>query len=368
MDPHPVSFYVHELRPRLPAEMFQPTPTRLAWLPIHLGVIAAGIYAIAERSLPWPLVPPLSIVIGMSFAGLLFLGHEILHGAIVRGRWKWVQAIVGWICFAPFAVSPQLWVVWHNRVHHAHTNELDADPDMYPSLARYRSNPGTRWVTDNFALGGRRKRGVLSLLLGFLVQSKDMLRVGRSKLGMTKREHRRALVETMFAVALSVALGVIIGLVPFLFGFVIPLVVADVIVMAFILTNHGLSPATDINDPFINSLSVTCPRWLDWVTLDFGYHVEHHLFPSMSGRHMRRIREEIRVLWPERYATMPVWSALRALYRTGRVYKNATTLFDPPTGGEWQPHGQVAALRGPMMLEVSAPVQARQHHQGRDRA
>jgi fatty acid desaturase len=315
--------------------MFQPPPTRLQRLPIQLSVITVGIYASAERWLRWPLVPLLSIVIGMSFAGLLVLGHETLHGAIVRGRWRWAQPIVGWICFAPFAVSPQLWVVWHNRVHHAHTNELDVDPDMYPSLARYLANPRTRWVTDNFALGVRRKRGVLSLLLGFLVQSKDMLRIGRSKLGMTKREHRRALVETVLAVALSVALGVIIGLVPFLFGFVIPLVVADVIVMAFILTNHGLSPATDINDPFINSLSVTCPRWLDWFTLDFGYHVEHHLFPSMSGRHVRRIREEIHLLWPERHETMPVWSALRALYRTGRVYKNATTLVDPRTGGEW---------------------------------
>lgn len=339
MDPHPVSFYVHELRRRLPAETFQPTPTRLAWLPCHLAIIAIGIYAIAGRWLPWPVVPLLSIVIGMSFAGLLFLGHETLHGAIVRGRWRWVQPIVGWICFAPFAVSPQLWVVWHNRVHHAHTNEFDVDPDMYPSLARYLADPRTRWVTDSFALGGRRKRGVLSTLFGFLVQSKNVLRVGRSQLGMTKREHRLALVETMLAVALWVAVGVLIGLVPFWFGFVIPLVVADVIVMGFILTNHGLSAATDINDPFINSLSVTGPRWLEWLTLEFGYHVEHHLFPSMSGCHMRRVCEEIHVLWPERYETMRVWSALRALYRTGRVYKDATTLVDPRTGEEWQTLG-----------------------------
>ena len=335
MEVQPASFYVRELKSRMPATVFQPAPARLTWLPIHLAVIALGIYTIAERWLRWPLVPAVSVVIGMSFAGLLFLGHEMLHGAVVRGRWSWLRPIVGWICFAPFAVSQQLWVVWHNRVHHANTNRLDLDPDMYPSLERYLGNRRTRWATDNFALGGRRKRGVLSLLLGFLVQSKDMLVGGRSRLGMSKGEYRRALLETMLAVALWVALGVLIGLVPFVFSFAIPLVVADVIVMAFILTNHGLSAATDINDPLINSLSVTAPRWIEWLTLDFGYHVEHHLFPSVSGRNMRRVRDEIRVLWPERYQTMPVWAALQALYRTGRVYKNATTIVDPRSGGAW---------------------------------
>lgn len=39
-------------------------------------------------------------------------------------------------------------------------------------------------------------------------------------------------------------MGVIIGPIAFVFAFVIPIVVADVIVIGFILTNHGLSRAT----------------------------------------------------------------------------------------------------------------------------
>jgi fatty acid desaturase len=173
------------------------------------------------------------------------------------------------------------------------------------------------------------------LPFGFLVQSKDMLLGGRSRLHMTKREYRRAILETALAVALWVAVAALIGFVAFQFAFVLPLMIADVLVMAYIVTNHGLSPATDINDPLINALSVTAPRWLEWLTLDFGYHVEHHILPSMSGRHARRVRDEIRARWPERYQTMPILSALHALYLTGRVYKNATTLVDPRTGGEW---------------------------------
>ena len=262
MELHPGSYYVHELKPHLPASVFRPAPSRLVWLPIHLSVIVTGTIAIAAHWWPWPFVPLVSVLIGMSSAGLMFLGQEVLHGAIVRGRANWLRPIVGWICFAPFALSQQLWVVWHNRVHHANTNRLDVDPDMYPSLARYLASKRTRWTTDNFALGGRRRRGILSLLLGFFVQSKDMLRGGRTRLHMTDREYRRAIVETALAVALWIAVGVLVGLEAFVFVFAIPLVIADVIVMGFILTNHGLSPATEINDPLINALSVTAPRWL----------------------------------------------------------------------------------------------------------
>jgi fatty acid desaturase len=62
----------------------------------------------------------------------------------------------------------------------------------------------------------------------------------------------------------------------------VPLLVANAIVMAFILTNHSLSPRVEIDDPLASGLSVTVPRWLEWITLRFGYHVEHHLFPAMS--------------------------------------------------------------------------------------
>lgn len=335
MDLHPVSFYAHGVKGGLPASVFRPATTRLLWLPVHLLVIASGTIAIARGSAPWPIVPVISVVIGMSFAGLMFLGHELLHGAIVRGRWAWVCAPIGWICFAPFALSQRLWVTWHNRVHHTTTNRLGADPDMYPSLEAYRASRRRRFAVDNFALGGRRKRGLLSLLFGFLVQSKAVLTDERVRSRMSTSELLQVIVETALAVGMWVAVAVLIGPVPFLFAFVIPLLVGDVIVMGFILTNHSLSPATEINDPLVNSLSVTAPRWLEWLTLHFGYHVEHHLFPAMSNRHARRLRGEVLERWPDRYQTMSVLSALHGLYRTGRVYKDPVTLIDPRTGGEW---------------------------------
>ncbi len=288
--------------------------------------------AIVSERVPWPASLFLSLVIGGSFAGLTFLGHETLHGAVVHTRW--LRKAVGWIGFSPFVVSPTLWVAWHNRVHHGNTNRPGIDPDAYPTLAEYDGSPVLRWMTDIMAPGRRRPFGVMSLWIGFTIQSLHMLVDARRLKLLSKAEHRRAIAETLLGVALWSALGFSIGLVPFLLCFLLPLVVANSIVMAFILTNHSLSPLTDVNDPLANSLSVTLPGWCEWLTLGFGYHVEHHIFPAMSARHGREVRALLRSRWPGHYQSLPLGRALLALHRSPRVYKTYTMLVDPRSGEE----------------------------------
>jgi fatty acid desaturase len=89
-----------------------------------------------------------------------------------------------------------------------------------------------------------------------------------------------------------------------------------------------------INDPLASGLTVTVPRIIDWLTLGFGYHVEHHLFPAMSTRHAPAVRDLVQARWPERYQSMSLREALLRLHRSARVYKTATTLVDPRTGAE----------------------------------
>jgi fatty acid desaturase len=326
------STYVRELRPHLAPEIFEPAGSRLAFVPGHLAVIAIATCAIAGGWVPYLLVPLLSLVIGTSFAGLTFMAHEAIHGGIVRGRTaRW---IVGWLGFLPFTLSPRLWAAWHDRVHHANAN-LSEDPDMYPTLAEYHASSRIRFLIDAFSLGGRRWRGALSLILGFTVQSAHQLCVARERGFLAPRAFRIAIAETMAGVATWAVVAVLVGFVPFLFVFVLPLLVANAIVMAFVLTNHNLSPRVEIDDPLVSGLSVTAPRWIEWITLKFGYHVEHHLFPAMSSRHAGAVRDLLRARWPTRYQSMPLHTAMRELHRTARVYKDATTLVDPRTGCEF---------------------------------
>ena len=329
----PLSQYARRLKAELPPSTFAPALSRLWWLPLHLTIITVATVAMAKGWLPWPLIPVVALVIGMSFGGITFVAHETLHGGIVRTRW--LRHAIGWIGFAPFMVSPRLWQVWHNREHHGKTNQGRSDPDMYPSIDDYRASRLVQVVTDGFALGGRRWTGVLSLLFGYTVQSKQILFTARGRGWLSSGSLAVVIIETVVALALWVAVAWLIGPLAFLFAYVVPLIVGNVIVMGFILTNHGLSPVTPINDPLANSLSVRLPRLLEWLTLGFGYHTEHHLFPAMSTRHAPAVRDALLRHWPERYQSLPLTTALLELHRTARVYRDAQTLTDPRSGSAW---------------------------------
>ena len=327
----PTPSYARELKPLLPAAAFAPARSRLLWIPVHLAVIALSMWAIVARWVPWPVVPLLSLCVGMGFGGITFVAHEALHGAVVRSRF-WRQ-IVGWIGFAPFMVSPRLWTAWHNRAHHGHTNHPARDPDAYPTLETYETSRTVRVAMD-LAPGNGRWTGVLPLLFGFSIHSAHVLICARRWGYLNRSEHRRALLETALSVALWSTLAINVGMVSFIFVYLVPLMVANAIVMGFILTNHSLSPMTEQNDPLLNSLSVTLPPLLEWVTLRFGYHVEHHIFPTMSSRHAGSVRTLLRNRWPGRYQSMSLPRALLTLHRTPRVYKAHDIVVDPRTNRE----------------------------------
>ncbi|MDH5675581.1 MAG: fatty acid desaturase [Myxococcales bacterium] len=327
---HRIPYYAAELKAALPPRVFAPSRSRLIWLPVHLTVIALSAILISQNAVSWVVASLLSLVIGASFAGLTFLAHETLHGAIVRS--SRLRYALGMLLLLPFVLSPRLWIAWHNRVHHGNANRPGVDPDANPTLAEYRASRRIRLITDHFALGRRSWTGIFGLFLGFSVQSAHMLYCAHRRGILSARARRMAMAETAAGIALWTALAIAVGFPAFVFVFVVPLIVANTIVMAFIMTNHSLSPLTDVNDPLLNSLSVTAPRWVEWLTLHFGYHVEHHLLPSVSSRHGRRVREVLRRRWPERYQSMSLLHALRSLHCTARVYEEPATLLDPRTG------------------------------------
>lgn len=331
----------------------------MLWLPVNAAIIAGLAWVLATGRLPWFLWPVASVVIGFSLAGITFLGHETLHGGVVRG--KAAVRIIGWFCLLPFTLSPQLWMAWHNRVHHNHCAQPGKDPDMYPTLEEYKTQPASRIMADYFGIGRQRLMSLLSVLIGFTGQSSQMLFKARKRGYLSARMHRRAVFETLLGVAFWAGVAWLVGFVPFVFIYLLPLVVANSIVMAFIMTNHNLSPLTAVNDPLVNSLSVTLPKPLMWMTLGFGYHVEHHLFPTASTRHAPKIRDAVLAEYPERYQSMPLSTALGKLYRSARVYRDDTTLIDPPSGNTWPtlaprevPQRDAPARDLPVVAQMSA--------------
>lgn len=329
MDLHPLSSYARVLKSELDPKLFKPNPKRALWLPVYLGIIGASVAVILSGFGGWPLALGLSLVIGQIFGSMGFLAHESLHGSMVRSRLG--RYLIGTLGFLPFSVSPRLWKVWHNQVHHGNTMIPGKDPDAFPELHQYEHDYKLR-VADAFSPGRGRVLQWVAFFLGFTIQSTEVLILAHEKGHMSRKEQLKAAAETLLAWAFWVAVAFAVGAQAFLFIFIIPLMIGNLVVMGYILTNHNLSPLTEINDPLVNSLSVTVPKFFDVLHLSFGAHTEHHLFPGMSPAHSHHVTAGLKKHWPERYQSMPLLTAIWRLTRTARVYKDHVTLHDPRTG------------------------------------
>jgi fatty acid desaturase len=328
------------VRSALPAQAFLPVPSRLWWLPVHAalftGCVTFGVWLMQTGGhVAWLVLP--ALLSGLSFAGLAFVAHEALHGALCRsGPLRRVAGAVG---FFPFLVAPRLWIAWHNRVHHGNTNVDGRDPDAYPGVAEYKSSLIARLAVDLAAPRLGKWRGLITLFLGFSIQSTQVLVMARARGLLNARHYRIALLQTLASASLWALFAWAVGPALFIALYVVPLLIANSIVMAHIATNHSLSPLTDQNDALASSLSVTVPPWFNFYTLGFGYHVEHHLFPSMSHKYGPLVKAQLQELAPDSYQSMPLTQALYITFTTPRVYQTQNTLVDLETGTEWRTLG-----------------------------
>ncbi|HYF93173.1 MAG TPA: fatty acid desaturase [Symbiobacteriaceae bacterium] len=321
---HPIGWYASRVAPHLPEKAFRPAPERLWGGLAYLTITVAGIAAIGLYTLHPLVMLALSLAIGTGFAGMGFLAHEILHGSVVRTAW--LRDLLGGVAFVQFGVGPKLWRKWHNMEHHAHTQDADIDPDAWATMEELYRRPALRWVyrLPNWV---RATANFTSFTLFFIVHG--LLMFKRYNGAFKSRERMAVIGQAVLPWTLWLSLLVLIGPGKWLFAYLLPVMMANFLVICYISTNHQLNPLTDVNDPLANSLSVTAPRWVHVLHMNFGYHTEHHLFPGMNPKWAPLVKAEIVRRWPERYHAMPWLRALVTLARTPRIYHNQVELVDP---------------------------------------
>jgi fatty acid desaturase len=312
----------------LPDAAFRANPARALWfLPllafagVSVGVVASGRFGIAGAVVAIPIA-------GSAYASMLLLAHEVMHGAIVRSRCA--QYWLAWIGFAPFLISPSLWRVWHNELHHGFTNRADRDPDVFADAQAYASSPMSRFVV-RLVPGSGTPASLLFPFFWFAAQGQIVLWFLSTKMpGFEKFNRPRAAVESGAMLAgwcgLAFALGGASGAV----AVVLPLAVGNAVLMSYIATNHLMRPlADDDKNPLATSMSVRTPGAIDRAHFRFSHHVEHHLLPSVSGRYLPRVRTWLLENEPDRFLCVDHWRAVAWLYRTPRTYRDDRTLVDP---------------------------------------
>ncbi|MDQ0254024.1 fatty acid desaturase [Evansella vedderi] len=323
-DLHTFGWYAARVSKHLPKEAFNPVPARLLGGLAYLIVVISGFLAIGLFNLPLIVNLGISVIIGMSFAGMGFLGHEILHGTVVRT--PWLRDLLGAIAFWPLTTGPQLWRKWHNMTHHVHTQDDEKDPDSWPTLDKISKMKMFRWVY-NLPLFVRSTCAFASLAIQFTAHSLKCF--GLYIREFQPKKQPKVWLQAILPWATWIGLIFVLGFNNWIFAYLLPLLIANFIVMAYISTNHRLNPLTSVNDPLANSLTVTVPKWVDVLHFNFSYHTEHHLFPAMSSKYYPLVKEHIKEMWPERYHEMPMTKALAALWKTPRLYFNNSELVDP---------------------------------------
>lgn len=324
-----LTFYQQELKRVLPKSIFERTPGRSLYLPLFLAVNCTLVYFVMTQDPSWYLKLAIGLLLGQFNAGMAFIAHETLHGSIVKNRF--LQQLIGSIGFAPFLVSATYWRFWHNTLHHGNTQLIYKDPDAFPTLSVYKRSKFMRVVFE-LAPGSGNPLSYFYMFYWFSFQAVLNQSWMRFKSKMwEKMDHRKVTLEFTAVTLLAAAYVYTIGVSNLFWLLLIPLCVQNYVILSYILTNHNISPLTKINDPLENSLTVTTNPICDILDLNFGYHVEHHLFPRVSGRHAKKIHEQLKIMYPSKYKYMPKWKALIHLYRTPRIYKNSQELIHPKT-------------------------------------
>jgi fatty acid desaturase len=145
---------------------------------------------------------------------------------------------------------------------------------------------------------------------------------------VSARERRRILLELVAVVGLHA--GVIAWIGPsvrgLLLGYFLPIWLGYAGAMAYIFTNHLLTPLEESNDSLANSLSLQVPRWLDLLHLHFSHHTEHHIFPGLNSSYYPQVRRLLQVHYGDRYQLLPGHEAWRLLLSTPRHYRSATVV------------------------------------------
>lgn len=330
--------YNRAVSAELPKETFKRQPWRLAYGALFFGGVVTIIYALLNFELIWPVKLILSMIMGVLIGGGAFLCHEVMHGAVIKN--KKLQNFIGFFGFAPYLISPSYWRFWHNNLHHGNTQLLYKDPDAFPTKMIWKRSKFMKWAYP-FTPGSGHKRSFLYFFWWFSFQAvlnQVYMRFGNKM--WDRMNHKKVTMEFTLNVILAITYLAFIGVENWLWLAVIPFMIQNYTVMSYISTNHNLSPYTKINDPLMNSLSVTNNPVMEFVTLNFGYHTEHHLFPSMPMSSAKKVSEKLKDMYPDRYKIMPKHKAMGLLYSTPRLYKNRDTLVNPKTNEEFRTLGR----------------------------
>ncbi len=315
--------YRQHLRPLLPREAFQPNPRKLISVAVNLALAVGCIFCLSLNPSIFE-TAVLVLLIGHLFAANGFLAHEVSHGNVIRNRrGRYVLELVTWL---PVMISPAMWHRLHNVAHHAHVNTVH-DPDRRflltdagstaPHFARhfYPNSEIIAWTPLPFLY-----------FLPYLVRNnaaaflRKPLPISHTVPQFSRRDRTACAGEWVLLISVHAVFFALAGfsITFYLTAFIYPVIVASVIFVSFVATQHWLNPIHDVADPLLGSTSVRVPRVIDAVYHNVSWHTEHHLFPQLNPDWYPAVGRLLKQHYGEHYNSISMGEAWRRLWRSAR--------------------------------------------------
>ena len=258
--------------------------------------VAGGVLALLWLGDSWWQLA-VATYFGLLFAQLGFLGHDAGHQQIFRTK-KWNDRVGMLIANLGVGLSYGWWVDKHNR-HHRNPNEVGLDPDVERNiLAWTKSQASSQRGVFRFIA----RRQDLAFFPLLLLEGWN-LHVGSVRT-LAQRARGRVLESALLSVHVIGSLALLAVVMSPLQVIVFVLVQQSVFGLylgsAFAPNHKGMAMLDGGERPdflrrqVLTSRNIAGGRLTAAAFGGLNYQIEHHLFPSMPSRNLRRCRPIVR--------------------------------------------------------------------------
>jgi omega-6 fatty acid desaturase (delta-12 desaturase) len=294
---------------------------------VPLGLLWWAALWCAAQS-PWLAIAPLLLIV-LFTVRVFGLMHECGHGALFRSR-RLNQA--AGFAFGVVSGMPQYVWAQHHNYHHANNGNWDRyrgpyttlSVDEYAALSRARQrfyrgkcsvqaaplagfiylifNPRFTWLKGSIALIGHTLRAKLAQPA---VSLRSHAASYKSRYWSSWREYRHMLWNNLVLLSLWALMCWACGVARFFSIYVLSVSVAGAVGIVLFTVQHNFEhsyasddPHWDIDTGAIEGTSfLVLPRWLNWFTVNIGYHHVHHLSASIPNYRLVECHKEFEHLF-----------------------------------------------------------------------
>jgi fatty acid desaturase len=302
------------LRDRLPSDFGRRQPLRLCWLGLAIVTVALHLALtqafLAGGASGWWMLLSLPVA-AFTWPCFFFILHELGHGAVLPPGP--LRRIASAVAAFPLLLQPTFWAAAHNHHHRFtnHENDLDrrkiAGREVGGELADFTS------PLVVFTLVG-------ALQLSYYCQVAAFL-AGYISLPVRRRQ---VLVELALGGLGTIGVSWLMGWQLLLLGWLPCVLAGSLLQHLYLCSNHLTRPMTTEADSLGTTVSVRLFR--GWSHMDFGRHVEHHLFPHVSHDQLAPVTAALREHYPARFQERTLLATLRRLFELPAYYLTSHVL------------------------------------------